>query len=181
MARLRLLSGLMAGAACLLSAASAMAVQVIVFPPSFLILSRTWGGPAEDTLVRTVSGTTAKFVLSGPDSAVFTLQFEQPAAGALSTYSDHAVLLSASWNKAIYPDVTLWSTSAGGGLTVADSWGDRGAILYNLFQAAPGYGLAQVYDVASIPEPATWSLMLIGVGGLGASLRRARTKPAIAS
>jgi hypothetical protein len=34
--------------------------------------------------------------------------------------------------------------------------------------------------VAGVPEPATWALMLLGFGGMGAALRRRRTSAAIA-
>ncbi len=35
--------------------------------------------------------------------------------------------------------------------------------------------------VAAVPEPATWSLMLMGLGGLGAAMRLGRSRKAVAS
>jgi len=42
-----------------------------------------------------------------------------------------------------------------------------------------GWGIQDV--VVSVPEPATWAMMLVGFGGLGATLRRARAKQAVAA
>ncbi|MGZ3377270.1 MAG: PEPxxWA-CTERM sorting domain-containing protein [Phenylobacterium sp.] len=50
----------------------------------------------------------------------------------------------------------------------------------NLSQAATldsaGMDYSLVRDVAAVPEPATWALMLIGFGGLGAMLRARRQR-----
>jgi hypothetical protein len=35
-------------------------------------------------------------------------------------------------------------------------------------------------NVAAVPEPATWAVMLVGFGAMGASMRAARRKSAIA-
>lgn len=46
--------------------------------------------------------------------------------------------------------------------TLSNSWG------YDQYAAASD-------ALTAVPEPATWGLMLVGVGGLGAALRRRRT------
>ena len=184
MGKTRLFSGLAAGALSLVVAASAAATAVVVFPFTSVALSRTYGGTPDDILSRTVSGDIATFTLSGLDNATFSLYYGRvPELGALHQYNLNQSPLSASWNTAVYPDVTLWTTSAGGGLTVGSQPGDHGVNLFNLFRAAPQYGTGQVYDFGSlsVPEPASWTLMLIGLGGLGASLRRARARYAAAS
>ncbi len=44
-----------------------------------------------------------------------------------------------------------------------------------------GFGLGPFFTAnASVPEPATWALMLAGLGGLGAALRTSRRKLAVA-
>jgi len=43
---------------------------------------------------------------------------------------------------------------------------------------APGVGFAFSPGVTSgVPEPATWAMMLVGFGGVGAAMRRSRRKP----
>jgi hypothetical protein len=42
-----------------------------------------------------------------------------------------------------------------------------------------GAGIYQL-DIQAVPEPATWAMMLVGFGGLGAAMR-SRRKPAVAS
>lgn len=40
---------------------------------------------------------------------------------------------------------------------------------------------SQIIGVGGVPEPATWAMMLMGVGGVGAALRRNRTGVALAA
>ncbi len=44
------------------------------------------------------------------------------------------------------------------------------------FAFSPGIPVARV-DAGGVPEPATWAMMLMGFGGLGAMLRRRRSLP----
>ena len=51
------------------------------------------------------------------------------------------------------------------------------------FQAGPGLDnvvLTSRDAVGGVPEPATWGLMIMGFGGIGAMLRRRQGAPAIA-
>jgi hypothetical protein len=53
-------------------------------------------------------------------------------------------------------------------------------MVLSTFATAPGHTLDAYYDdvsitAGSVPEPATWGLMLVGFGALGAVLRRKRT------
>ncbi|MFL5296277.1 MAG: PEPxxWA-CTERM sorting domain-containing protein [Phenylobacterium sp.] len=46
---------------------------------------------------------------------------------------------------------------------------------------ATGSGNFSATPVARVPEPASWALMIVGFGGMGAALRRRRTKVAFAA
>jgi hypothetical protein len=62
-----------------------------------------------------------------------------------------------------------------------------GGTEYNLFSNAPGYSAYVLYNnngqnepvtfSAAIPEPATWAMMILGIGLLGAGLRLGSKKP----
>lgn len=51
------------------------------------------------------------------------------------------------------------------------------AFAWNYTPGSPGWGQVDniVTDVTSVPEPATWAMMILGLGGVGATLRRRRT------
>jgi hypothetical protein len=56
--------------------------------------------------------------------------------------------------------------------------------LVNRTPGSPGWGqfdnVAVNFATAGVPEPTSWALMILGFGGVGATLRRRRTAPATA-
>jgi len=54
-------------------------------------------------------------------------------------------------------------------------------LLVNDGYGAPGNGNVDTLIVSVVPEPATWALMLVGVGGLGAALRWTRKTAPVAA
>jgi len=174
--------GVIAAALAMACASSAAAYQVLVFPTSRIYLSNTYMGAPIDTLTRNIDGNIAYFTLSGVDNETFSAPSGVPAKpGEVHPYSLSLIMNSdtASWNTDLFPVLTLWTADGGGGLTIGTQVGDHGTNLVNLFQSSRGTG--QVYDFqpfASVPEPESWTLLLVGLGGLGAGLRRAKHRAA---
>ena len=52
------------------------------------------------------------------------------------------------------------------------------AVNYELIPASGNQVIATVYGPGTVPEPATWAMMMMGVFGLGAVLRRRRAQSA---
>lgn len=175
----RLLAIAAMGTMVLAAPVGVSAAQVLLFPVATVYLSDHYLNVPVNKLTRTFSGNISNFTLTdyqtGAVQGTFSVRFAiVPAPADIGPYSYNASVMSASWDRVAFPYLTLWTTSGGGGLTVGDQKGDKGNNLYNLFQAEEGFGLAQIYAFGEgVPEPSTWALILVGVGGLGAS-RRAR-------
>lgn len=65
---------------------------------------------------------------------------------------------------------TYTSTSFLNGLSTGDM-----TVIYDTNSRSPHQTLAFVTPIGGVPEPATWGLMIVGFGGMGAMLRRRRT------
>ena len=73
-------------------------------------------------------------------------------------------------------DISMGIIAAMAGQTI------KSVEIYNSggFKDAKQFSFDQV-QLSAAPEPATWAMMLVGFGGLGAALRRARRRPASAA
>ena len=97
--------------------------------------------------------------------------------GLLSVLLDGVVLDSHDFGDVAGGPITLRSTLA---FTTNLSAGSHILSLQATRLFAPGRGVTSQYfdnvsfDVAAVPEPATWALMIVGFGMTGASLRRHR-------
>jgi hypothetical protein len=160
-----------------LAAQAAHATETVSFNPGTYYLSDSDLGPVADTLVVTLSGGTADFTLSGTDNATFTVPNNSTPSGGGSSpyYLITGSSITASWDTTAYPYLTFWSTGADGGVTAGSVPGDSGTNDFNTFQSTDGTG--QVFTATGVPEPGTWTLILIAFSGVGAGLRAARKAP----
>jgi hypothetical protein len=100
--------------------------------------------------------------------------------GQATPYTLDVSFLSAS--DAVLGSEVVSNSSSGGGLSfVGWSGGDVQTVVItnptvNNFDVAAG----SVFTAAAAPEPASWALMLLGVGAIGAGLRIAHRKAEMA-
>src|SRR5215831_16133670 len=88
--------------------------------------------------------------------------------------------------------VSTWGGACGGNFPCGTKVADNSVVNTGGLYASPGDQSSYVQDwavgsqftnyafIAGVPEPATWAMMLIGVGALGATMRR-RTAKAVAA
>jgi hypothetical protein len=87
-----------------------------------------------------------------------------------------------------FTEVLFFPTSGSGGFLAggSDEVGDNGAVIYSGTEASPVFspGTYTLYDgsltvtaeASGVPEPAAWSMMLLGVAGVGDGLRTRRDR-----
>jgi hypothetical protein len=86
----------------------------------------------------------------------------------------------------IYDNVTplnvngvLFSGQSGALYNLWSNGGTNGELYTYGLNGVPNFDAHGTLSVGGVPEPATWAMMLIGFGGLGASLRGARRKASL--
>ena len=67
--------------------------------------------------------------------------------------------------SAAVPDKGLWLDDWKGGRTIKNNGPAEGTAIYDV-------GTTSVPMPGGVPEPASWALMIMGFGGLGAALRK---------
>ena len=93
-------------------------------------------------------------------------------AGYSMTFNAAGNIYSFVYSDGVYTSIDV----PGSGDTIADSINDSGAIAGYFWEGQGNHGF-----VATLPEPSTWAMMLLGFAGLGyAGYRRARAVAALA-
>jgi hypothetical protein len=108
--------------------------------------------------------------LSGTDGVPFTYNFAPLQLSGYTVFAAHF----GNFPDSNAPDVTaFWLLNLGAGTTSTVT-----------INNGKGVSNAQILGTGtptrSVPEPATWALMLLGFGGVGVAMRRSwKTKPAL--
>jgi hypothetical protein len=171
------LSAAVLGAASVGLLAHSALAETVIFDPGTYNLAESYLGSPVDTLSISIVGGIADFVLTGQDTATFSVTNDSTPAGGGS--NPYFTTFTGSWDTTAYPYLTFWSTGSLGGVTAGSVAGDSGANFFNLFQSTSGTG--QVFTLSGVPEPATWAMLLVGFAALGFAGLRSRRKDAVAA
>jgi len=140
-----------------------------------------YADPSNQLDVYPVAGSTAGFVAGAYRNVVLTVD---TATDVVDGYIDQGSDLTASTNVMNFINANdvlgffLDNTQGGG----QGEWAPVRIATINVFAGVLTPQQAEAFDGQSfgVPEPASWALMLVGFGGLGAMLRR-RSRVAVAA
>ena len=121
----------------------------------------------------TGAGANHPFTAQGAPGVVFdqVIIIQKTGAAAISGHPALTATISGNWFDLIVPLADLPSTGFTNPADYAfNLWPRTGANIITDF--APNNS-----DLTAVPEPGVWMLMIVGVGMIGASLRRRRTTP----
>ncbi len=119
---------------------------------------------ADDFPVTASAAPTSTFLTTKNGFDVNELDFSLPNVH-LSAGVYYLALQNASVNNG---DEVLWDANSG----PSDAWS-------SLAGNISSFGLSESFQILGVvPEPATWAMMLVGFGGLGATMRATRRKAA---
>lgn len=122
------------------------------------------------------AGTPDSFFLNGTFNAyTFTTNWGGGLQGAPLTVVDGRVQSSSgTFHVGGGCNSGTYFQFAGGGFTFADHSCDGTPAAFRDFNASGSTIRYAINGVNAVPEPATWALMILGFGGIGAKLRRSR-------
>jgi hypothetical protein len=170
----------LAGAAILtMLGATAASAATIIVPIA--------GGPFNEiNSLATLPGT----ILNKANTYDFTFSMDEPLKGSVSTVQIEAQAQRTGFNETITFDLFSGDPNSSHSYLATSSTGTNANLMYNAspgdyyLQVTPTYikqgvnkeALSGTILTGSVPEPATWGLMLLGFGVVGGSLRLARRR-----
>jgi hypothetical protein len=100
---------------------------------------------------------------------------------SLTDLTTHTTLFAGALGNNITGDLGLLLTGGHNfDLTVFSSPMDDQALRTTIGQTLGSHAEFYSWSITSVPEPATWAMMIVGMGGIGAAMRRRRSLPALA-
>jgi hypothetical protein len=182
----RVLIGIVAVLMASVGVARASFIALQFTPSTYQIIDAFIGGcpnvslpcgvPDDSTLTVSITGPKADFSTTDSVNPNWDIHFTLPNylqplgyEPGQSPYYKGAGLTNADWNTAVYPFVTFWSLPDGGAFSIASSPDENGNILVDFFSTG-----TNPFSLVVVPEPAAWTLMILGVGATGGMLRRRR-------
>jgi hypothetical protein len=115
----------------------------------------------------TISALTAGFAREAGTS------FSEPPLGSFFYSIDCTTACGAGYPGGFVGPLSFTVTANSGTLSLA-SLGTTGGVYFSSDIVDPNGKTGNVGAIPGVPEPATWAMMLLGMGGLGAALRQRR-------
>jgi hypothetical protein len=126
----------------------------------------------DDTSGGLVGGSFVPLIYSSPGGCLFIFCSSASDNGSGPTFENDIVFLSTTFNLT---NITLGAPGVVDSLT-----GNESGFAFPIGPFSHDVTGGTAVGVAGVPEPAAWALMILGFGGVGATLRRRRTVSAIA-
>jgi hypothetical protein len=110
--------------------------------------------------------------------ASFGVTFDPADRAVIGPFSVETSLNGITWTP---QGATIANPASGPDLIDLASRVEAQYVMFSFGPTSPQYGgdgsgVSQVFANAVVPEPATWAMMLVGFGGLGAAMRARRSK-----
>ncbi len=143
-----------------------IAGQVVPTPPSYWNANNLSDGVTMENILTPDPSVGGIFDLQTPDGPGFGFNFSFFDIPNSEVLSDLAISnRSFSYAKRVDPRYSITNTG----------YGQITSFTARTSDIAPGYnGLLQQIVITPVPEPGTWSMMILGVGMVGAGMRRRR-------
>ncbi len=147
--------------------------ETLTFVPGSYILSDSFNGASNETLLVASDGTTATFTLTGAFVGSFTVPDASTPTGGLP---DEPYYSGSFLGE---PFVTFYTVGFQGGFSLGAQAGDGGTNLIDEFATTGTLNGGQVFTVSGVPEASTWAMMILGFAGIGFMTYRRKSKPTL--